>query len=237
MKQYQVKVNRDEALRYLGYGKSPPDEAVSGQIEESVSTLERICSPAYIYRICELVREIPENPEDLSENGTIRLDGTSLVLSGDTAGSLLAECRSCVMMAVTIGRGVDAELHRRQITDMAGAVILDSCASSAVESICEQLEADLEQLFRGRGLYLTDRFSPGYGDLPLALQPEICRALSAEKRIGLSITSGMLLMPAKSVTAFIGISDRPQPKKLTGCSRCSLRESCNYRKAGTTCAD
>ena len=228
MKQYQVRVSREEALRYLGYHGTAADPVVTGQLEEAIALLERIAVPACTHTICELVRESAE---------TFRLKGTSVLLRGETARSFLEECHSCVMMAVTIGRGVDAELRRRQITDMAGAVILDSCASSAVESVCEQLQADLEKNYQTQGMYLTDRFSPGYGDLPLSLQPEICRALSAEKRIGLSLTGGMLMMPTKSVTALIGIANRPQPKKLSGCSRCQMKESCNYRKAGATCAE
>ena len=228
MKHYAVKINREEALRYLGYGGQQPDAMVSKQLDEMTELLENISAPAYTYKICGLKRETPD---------TFRLQGTSITLTGTTASSFLTGCRSCIMMAVTIGSRIDGELRRRQIMDMAGAVILDSCASSAVESICEQLEEDLEKTFNRKHAFLTDRFSPGYGDLPLSLQPEICRALSAEKRIGLSVSGGMLLMPSKSVTAFIGISDRPQPKQIRGCGSCSMNQSCEYRKAGITCAE
>ena len=249
MKHYNIRVDKEEALRYLGYHGHQADGTVTKQLDEAVTLLEQIAVPAYIYKLFDLEPNDPvTTPEQkgirsLHTHDTafpaeaIRLKGTSIRLPGADAASFLKECRSCIIMAVTIGRRVDEVLHRRQITDMSGAVILDSCASTAVESICNQIEADLGNEFESRGLFLTDRFSPGYGDLPLNLQPAICRTLSTEKRIGLTITGGMLLTPTKSVTAFLGVSNRPQPKKLTGCARCHLKESCNYRKAGITCAE
>ncbi|MDD7409539.1 MAG: hypothetical protein SOV71_05100 [Anaerovoracaceae bacterium] len=251
MKHYNIKVNRQEALRYLGYRGSKVDGVVGKQLDRAVSTLEKVSVPSYIYRTADIEiipaaeaelengsTAFPENPTSTgkTEDKAIRLKGTSVVLTGNSAVNMLSECSQCIMLAATIGRQVDQAIHRSQVTDMSGAVILDSCASSAVESICDQLQADIEADYMSKGLYLTDRFSPGYGDLPIDLQPVICRALSAEKTIGLTITSGMLMMPTKSVTAFIGISDRPQPKRLTGCANCSMKKYCKYRKAGVTCA-
>ena len=227
MKQYNVKIDLDEALYYLGYHGEQADEIVEGQLRKSAELLERISAPSYTYRIFDMEKTFQG----------IELKGSSLILTGESAFSWLRDCRSVIVMAATIGREVDTFIHRCQITDMAEALILDSCASSDVESICDQLEKDLEKEYRKRGLFLTKRFSPGYGDLPLSLQPEICRALSLEKTIGLSITSGMLMMPTKSVTAFIGISDCPQPEKRSGCEDCLMNRSCNYRKAGTACAE
>ena len=85
--------------------------------------------------------------------------------------------------------------------------------------------------------FLTDRFSPGYGDLPLSLQPEICSALDAARRLGLHVTEHFLLNPSKSVTAVIGLSDRPQMARIRGCGHCAMYETCALRKGGKRCAD
>ena len=39
----------------------------------------------------------------------------------------------------------------------------------------------------------------------------------------------------KSVTAVIGLSDRPQMARVRGCSYCSMRETCALRKGGHHC--
>ncbi len=226
-KKYIASVDQQEALRYLGHRGSSIDDQVAQQLQRAAEQIEAVAEPAYTYRILSL--------EHRSET-SVALTGTSLILTGHDISRLLRDSQRCIILAATIGRGFDALLQREQIRDMAGAVILNSCGSSAVESIVSQLNNDLESAFEEQGLYLTDRFSPGYGDLPLTLQPDICRILSTEKNIGVAPTSGLLLMPVKSVTAIIGIADHPQPKQISGCASCRMRSKCHFRKAGVTCA-
>ena len=57
---------------------------------------------------------------------------------------------------------------------------------------------------RDSGLAVRPRFSPGYGDLPLALQREVFAALDCPRRIGLTLSDSLLMSPTKSVTALIG---------------------------------
>lgn len=251
IKRYPIQIDTNEVLRYLGYHGHSPDIVVSQQLARAIQLLKRISAPTCTFKVFELIHDSPDDPEfpgnppvlpdqlpdTQSVSSEILLRGTSIRLTGADAATFLKDCSSCIITAVTIGHRVDEELRRQQITDMSSAVILDSCASSAVESICNQLETDLEKEYESRGLFLTDRFSPGYGDLPLSLQPAICSTLSTEKTIGLSVTGGIMMTPTKSVTALIGIADRPQPKRLTGCSRCRMNAACNYRKAGVTCAE
>ena len=225
-KEYAVRMDRSEVLRYLGYGASEPDPAVARQLEEAIRTVEKIARPALTFRVFDIVRS----------HAGVGLAGTSLVLTGRTAELMLRDCGRCVLLAATVGSRVDGEIRRRQIRDMTGALIVDSAAGCAVENICEQFTEDLEQHCGAKGLYITDRFSPGYGDLPLSLQPDILRTLSAEKTIGLTVSSGLLMIPAKSVTALIGIADTPQPRRITGCAHCTMNTTCKYRKAGSTCA-
>ena len=60
-------------------------------------------------------------------------------------------------------------------------------------------------LFRSRGLVPTRRYSPGYGDLPLSVQPALLDALDAGRRLGVTLTESLLMVPMKSVTAVVGI--------------------------------
>ena len=82
---------------------------------------------------------------------------------------------------------------------------------------------------------MTDRYSPGYGDLPLTLQPQLLSLLDAARQIGLTLTDTCLMTPRKSVTALFGLSGRPPARHASGCQSCSLKETCSYRKAGISC--
>jgi len=52
---------------------------------------------------------------------------------------------------------------------------------------------------------LARRFSPGYGDLPLSIQPQMISATNANKYLHISVNESLLMIPQKSITAIIGI--------------------------------
>ena len=116
---------------------------------------------------------------------------------------------------------------------MGNAAILDACGSAYVEAGCDEAERELAS--RLPGMYLTDRFSPGYGDLPLDVQRALGNALNMEKLLGLHVTESLMLNPVKSVTAVIGISERPQMARIRGCAYCAMRETCALRRGGIHC--
>ena len=202
----------EEALRYLGAADAP--ETLSAQFR-----------PRHVCKVCELDFQGEE----------IFLCGTAVVLKGGTALKMLAQCHRAALLACTLGARFDLALTAVQARDMARAVILDACGSALVEQGCDEAEKELSARFPGR--YLTDRFSPGYGDLPLELQRDICAALDTPRRLGLHVTESLLLNPVKSVTAVIGLSDRPQMARIRGCAYCQMRERCTLRKGGKHCGN
>ena len=212
----------DEALRYLGAGTHPPEE-LRQQAASVAEELADQVQPRYTYKLFPLVRE---------EAG-FRLGGTDLLLSGQTAQRMLAQCAQAVLLACTLGTKFDAMVRSAQARNMARAVILDACGSALVEQGCNKAEHDIAARFPE--LYLTDRFSPGYGDLSLSLQPTICGLLDAERRVGIHVTPSFLMNPSKSVTAVIGLSDKPQMARIRGCAWCVMRNTCTLRKGGKSC--
>ena len=71
--------------------------------------------------------------------------------------------------------------------------------------------------------------------MPLTEQRELFHVLDVTRRIGVSLSDSGLMLPQKSVTALIGVSDRPQPKRHRGCPSCSMFETCAFRKDGKSC--
>ena len=116
---------------------------------------------------------------------------------------------------------------------MARALLTDACGNAWVEAGCDAAEQEIAA--RLPGAFLTDRFSPGYGDLPLELQTGLCAALDVQRTLGVCVTDSLLMNPCKSVTAVIGVSDRPQMARVRGCRYCTMNETCQLRKGGNTC--
>ena len=84
-------------------------------------------------------------------------------------------------MAATIGNAIDGEIRRMQVKDMAKAVILDSCASSAIENVCNNIQQMIENREEFKNMYSTDRF------LNSSLFSIIC-PLNARKHFALCLT-------------------------------------------------
>lgn len=211
----------NEALRYLGV-RGDPGEETRGRMEALARTLRERISPRHVLRVLDVRRDA----------GVLTL-GDRVTLPGGMARNMLQDCGRAALLVCTLGTGFDAWMRTEQARDMTGAVMLDALGSAWVEAGCDAAERELAARFEG--MYLTDRFSPGYGDLPLSVQPEILEATDAARRLGVQITESCLINPQKTVTAVIGIADRPQPARVRGCAHCPMQTECEYRKGGSTC--
>ncbi len=214
-------IDVSEALRYLGATKA--DGETMQAVEQAAAELEARLVPRYVYKISHA---------EQTENG-VHLPEAGLLLPGKLAQNMLQACNRAVLLCCTLGAEFDRMLCMAQARDMAKAAILNACGSAYVEAGCE--EAEKEIAARYPDMYLTDRFSPGYGDLPLSVQPDFLAAVDAGKRLGVVVTDTCLMLPAKSVTAIIGLSNTPQPARIRGCGYCALKGNCAYRERGTSC--
>lgn len=212
----------DEILRYLRVRGEAGD--LRAQVERAAAELSRSIAPRWAYRVFPLER----TPDGVT------LVGGGVTLPGAMAGKMLAGCNEAALLCCTLGMAFEQRVRALERRDMGEAAILDACGSAWVERGCDMAAAELAARVAPR--YLTDRFSPGYGDLPLSLQPQVLAALDAERRLGIHLSDSFLMTPGKSVTAVIGISDAPQPARVRGCGFCTMRENCEYRKGGMTCA-
>ncbi|MCD8143918.1 MAG: vitamin B12 dependent methionine synthase, activation domain protein [Oscillospiraceae bacterium] len=215
------KIDSDEVLLYLGgAGKSAPP-GLAAEIRACGLEIMDAARPRLTYRIFPL------------EDGALR--GAEFPLVGRDIRRHLQDCTHAVLMAATLGPDVETLLMRTQVTDMARALILDSCASTAIENVCDNFEGELRAQYEARGQFLTDRFSPGYGDMPIEQQRDFCDLLDTRRRIGLTVSQSGIMLPRKSVTAVLGVSDTPRTRRSAGCANCSMFENCSLRKSGAHC--
>lgn len=207
-----------QVARLLGYrGASVPDAAAQTLIKSACARVLAVARPRYVWRL-------------------LPLSAAAALLQGEDIARHTAGCSACVLLGLTLGAGVDQCLRSLEATDMACAVAADMAASVLTEQMADAAQAAVQERLRQQGLYLTGRFSPGYGDWPLAIQGAFLSLLDAQRQIGLTATSTQLLAPRKSVTALCGAAQQPVQGRLAGCTHCVLREKCAYRKEGKSCA-
>lgn len=216
------KINIDEAVRYMGY-RSEPDKRHLEMIKDLASLLEEQLKPAWVYRVFGL---------EFRKDG-VALKGTKILLRGKDIRRHLADCDSAVLLCATASSKADELIRQKEQEDIAFGFMTDCLASAAAEAICNELEKEIARQISTK--FFTWRFSPGYGDLPLDVQPQILDVLAAGKRAGVTCTPSMMLVPSKSVTAIIGLSDMPIDKGRRGCAVCNYSGDCQFRERGVRC--
>lgn len=216
-------IDKSEAVRYLGYGESTPDDKTKQLIDICEQKLLDVIDIRYVYRSFAVEK---------SPNG-IDIGEASLRLEGNDICRHLDGCEKVTLMCVTLSDAVDKLIRRLQLMDMALSVITDSLANAAVEQACDIVEAEITN--RHNDMFSTWRFSVGYGDFSIEAQRRIIETLDANKRIGVSVSESFMLTPLKTVTAVIGHSYKEIDRGRVGCVTCNLKDTCNFRKRGEHC--
>ncbi len=192
-------VDVKEALRYAG---------VRGEGEEFLPLLEECekeLAPVLIPKVCHLTLSLEELFVALpAAKGSEGLTKT------------LGEAGEAVIFAATIGIGVDRLIARYAALAPSKALFMQALGAERIEALCDKFCME-----KGLGR----RYSPGYGDFPLASQREIFNLLHCEK-IGLTLTESLMISPTKSVTAIAGVGTAMGCQKA--CERCQ-RRNCVYK--------
>ncbi len=221
-------LDRSEVLRYLGWKGSEIPAALEETLRRCIRELCESARPAWVYRRFSLARA----------GGGLLLSPSSLLLTGNDIAAHLSGCGEVFLLCATIGLGPERLIRSRMVTNPEEGVILDACATQAIEQTADLAEDEIAALCRAEGHGLTWRFSPGYGDLPLAAQGDVIRLCDAPRRIGLTLTDSLLMTPGKSVTALLGVTPLPAAddgRRQDKCSRCPNQGRCAFRRRGTTC--
>ncbi len=213
-------ISRREVYRYMGLQGQEPDEELQRMTEACIQELYKAAEPKYIYGFYPLER-ISDSELDF---------GFMQAVSANLAKNL-QDCEQAAVMAATLGAGVDRLLHRYEVTAIARCVILQAAAAALIESVCDVCQEEIAGVVKEKGYFLRPRFSPGYGDFDIGYQRKVIDVLQAPKRIGLTLTDSYMMVPAKSVTAVIGLSKKAVKCHREGCESCGL-DACAYRRDG-----
>ena len=214
-------VSTREVLRYAGAVGSDDAEVIA--LAESCV---KLAESQLTYRVCW--REFP------IKWGEDEIDLDFTVTASKSLRKCLEGCGAAVLFAATVGIGIDRLIARYRAVSPARSLMLQGVGAERVEALCDAFCADIAEMERERGRFTRPRFSPGYGDLPLSLQPEILTLLEAEKRAGIVLGESLLMSPSKSVTAFAGLRPGGLPSEDPGvcrqrCADCTLG-NCIYRR-------
>lgn len=216
-------INKKEVLRYLGHKNQEIDNDINYMIDEVMDEIKLLINERYIYKFYKINRE------------SFLLENSNFELLGIDIKKHLQNSEECVLVAATLGHKVDTQIRYYEKISMTRALILDACASVAIEEVCDRICEEININLDKDNKSLTERYSPGYGDLPIDIQNDFLNVLNAKNTIGLTATSSGILIPRKSVTAIVGIISGKSIKADNKCLNCNNKYTCMYRNEGSDC--
>ncbi|HYE81324.1 MAG TPA: vitamin B12 dependent-methionine synthase activation domain-containing protein [Clostridia bacterium] len=212
-------IDKKEALRYMGYRGQKMDDSLQSLLDACIDEVKELSKESFTYQIFDM--------EKMEEG--LHLTGTTLVLQGKAIRQHLSRAEKCAVMAVTLGIGVDKRISYYSRTDLTRGMMLDACATAAVEALCDMVQEEIKAKAGVMGLDITQRFSPGYGDFSIDIQKHIVRVLKAYEKIGLTVNECSIMIPRKSVTAVIGMQNEGCSVRSHKCADCEDKY-CTFRK-------
>lgn len=213
-----IAFDQSEALRYLGYRNTEPDDMMMNRMRRCAEGLQQAVQPKSVYRMFPLAHLA----DDIIQIADVQIHSKNLARN-------LKGCTNVYLMAVTLGIAVDRVIARASVVSISDAAIYQAVAAAMVEACCDECNDAIRQQAAALGLYCRPRYSPGYGDFSISHQHDFSRLLDTPRQIGLTVTDSCLLAPIKSVTAVIGLAETPQPCHRKGCEACD-KTDCAFRR-------
>ncbi len=176
-----------EASRYAG---AKGDEKTVELLKELYEELENI----FKYKVCFI--ELPlEIRSDVCDFGDFSFASSSL-------SKKLKGCKRALLFGATLGVEIDRYINKSGKFSVSKSLLADALGCERIESLCD---AFLKDYSNRNKIELRPRFSSGYGDLSIETQWKIFEVLDCSKKIGLSLSKSLVMVPSKSVTAIVGI--------------------------------
>lgn len=221
----ELKINREDAYRYMGF-REPFSENVDAKTAETADKCEAelllAAKPRFVWRIFDIRRE----------NG-IFLEGCDFRLEGKSIEEHLEGCVKAAIICSTLSADCDKFIAKTGVRGALELLVSDALASAYIEQVSENARLDL--LAKNSGYSATWVFGAGYGDFPLDILPKLISAADATRKIGISTTAANTLTPSKSIVGVAGLSRDKLDRSEKSCDNCNLRDKCEFRKNGKKC--
>lgn len=210
-------IDKQEILRYSGQKNGEASPLIEKLAEQYAERIKDNISPRHVCARFSL---------NFKENGILLSNG--VLLEGEDIKKHLAGCEECYVICATVGIQADNFIRTSLALGSIYGLLADAAATTAVESYCDAVENQLRQALKGEKMYLTWRYSPGYGDFPFTQQPQILSILKADKLVGVTCNESCIMTPSKSVTAVMGIAKEKPADRGRNCDTCPNKNNCNF---------
>lgn len=214
-------VDPDEVLRFQGYkkGVDHPTADVRALFDEALALGRTLIEPRVALRWLAVDRR----EGDVLVASDVRLDIPDIARNWGAVEHLAAAI-------ITVGEPVERRVADLwEARELPLAMMLDSVASGAVESLAEYVNDQLCQEGAAVGLRVTNRISPGYARWDVRGQEPLF-ALCSGAAIGVTLNEACYMTPGKSISLLTGAGAAARVDHyFSQCARCWMPD-CAYRR-------
>ena len=122
-----TRINRAEALRYMGYTEEP-DARISAVIDECEAELLKEARPQFVWRVFNIMRA----------GHDLYLSDCDFYLEGKDIAEHLRGCDKAAVVCSTLSSDTDRFLKKLDVSDSMKAVISDALANAMIEQVSEE---------------------------------------------------------------------------------------------------
>jgi cobalamin-dependent methionine synthase I len=141
----------------------------------------------------------------------------------------LYKVNHAVLCLVTIGDKLeDAVQEYKQQGHLGRALVLDTYGSAAAEAAADAANNVIEREITDKGMFCSQRFSPGYACWDVKEQGWILPVLNSGE-LGVELTEGYMMKPRKSISFAVTYAESPvNSKHEHSCNSCGMVD-CLYK--------
>ena len=214
--------SKAEVLRMLGgSGENGLSVRLQRKVEVWMERVDKVINPRLRFSVKPVA--------GVSKTGVSLIDGT--VWRSPKLAKAFNSCKRAVVYAGTIGSRIEKEVRKlTECNRLSEAYIVESLGSVAVENMIEQFHSQYGSYLKLSRKGITLPFSPGYCDWNVEEQKKLFSSVAADE-IGITLNTGGLMTPRKSISGVFGVMDRQGPAiAYNPCSNCA-NQGCSYRRA------
>jgi hypothetical protein len=222
-----LELNIEDVLCREGIGdQRNPRRQIVGLVKEIMDEVEslKLLDPSLAYAFY---------PIDGFLTDRVKLKGGAEI-QGTLIPALFSKADELGIAVCTIGSGLEGKSANcfKQGKELHG-LLLDGIGSAAVDVLCQRACQILGEEAASRGYQASSPVNPGMPGLPISEQEHLFELVPADQ-IGVSLTSGYMIVPRKSTSLVIGAGTKmPRWTRESVCARCNLSGSCRYRTHAT----
>jgi hypothetical protein len=218
-----ITLDEDRITREMGqsFGRVLKTPRLLAVFREELAEAQQLVEPAACWETVP-VREVRHEKLVLA-NGTR--------IGGGPVAAVVGGANDLVVGVCTVGAAISerADAYSRE-KDMFRGMVLSDLASYAVDLVRQELCELVEAEAGSKGLHVSTPLSPGESEWSVREQATLFSLVDAGK-IGVTLSSSMVMRPLKSLSLIIGVGAQPMGSEGgTNCDFCTIRDRCAHRR-------